>query len=408
MAKQLLNLGTVANDNTGDTLRGGGDKVNDNFNEIYSAIGNGTNLQVSVTNPAVGQVLRYNGSSFLPSDLTSLTAALDVNGNSIISTSNGNIGFAPNGTGDVTFGVGGVTSTFDGATGSIDFPTKVGYKNEFAALGNAPAAASYPGFFFTVDGDDNPYVNINITTGGVGDVRAKLISEYSSVDLLADVDTTTVAPTNNQVLKWNSSSSKWLPADDSAGVSSVNLFATIAGDTGSTTANSQTDTLTVTGGTNITTSITGDELTIDFSGNLTTTFAALTDTDTTGLVQGDSLFYNGTNWIPTRSPITWWEVNATGANDYTIAGPGFASATVDPDLYVMRGMTYAFDNTVQAGAHPFRIQSSQGLSGTPYTDGQTGSGTAVLYFTVPMDAPTNLYYQCTLHAAMQGNIIVVG
>ena len=408
MAKQSLNLGTVANDNTGDTLRGGGDKINDNFNEIYSAIGNGTNLQVSVTNPAVGQVLRYNGSSFLPSDLTSLTAALDVNGNSIISTSNGNISFAPNGTGDVTFGVGGVTSTFDGATGSIDFPTKVGYKNEFAALGNAPAAASYPGFFFTVDGDDNPYVNINITTGGVGDVRAKLISEYSSVDLLADVDTTTVAPTNNQVLKWNSSSSKWLPADDSAGVSSVNLFATIAGDTGSTTANSQTDTLTVTGGTNITTSITGDELTIDFSGNLTTTFAALTDTDTTGLVQGDSLFYNGTNWIPTRSPITWWEVNATGANDYTIAGPGFASATVDPDLYVMRGMTYAFDNTVQAGAHPFRIQSSQGLSGTPYTDGQTGSGTAVLYFTVPMDAPTNLYYQCTLHAAMQGNIIVVG
>ena len=408
MAKQLLNLGTVANDNTGDTLRGGGDKVNDNFNEIYSAIGNGTNLQVSVTNPAVGQVLRYNGSSFLPSDLTSLTAALDVNGNSIISTSNGNIGFAPNGTGDVTFGVGGVTSTFDGATGSIDFPTKVGYKNEFAAIGNAPAAASYPGFFFTVDGDDNPYVNINITTGGVGDVRAKLVSEYSSVDLLADVDTTTVAPTNNQVLKWNDTSSKWQPADDSAGVSSVNLFATIAGDTGSTTANSQTDTLTVTGGTNITTSITGDELTIDFSGNLTTTFAALTDTDTTGLVQGDSLFYNGTNWIPTRSPITWWEVNATGANDYTIAGPGFASATVDPDLYVMRGMTYAFDNTVQAGAHPFRIQSSQGLSGTPYTDGQTGSGTAVLYFTVPMDAPTNLYYQCTLHAAMQGNIIVVG
>ena len=408
MAKQLLNLGTVANDNTGDTLRGGGDKVNDNFNEIYSAIGNGTNLQVSVTNPAVGQVLRYNGSSFLPSDLTSLTAALDVNGNSIISTSNGNISFAPNGTGDVTFGVGGVTSTFDGATGSIDFPTKVGYKNEFAALGNAPAAASYPGFFFTVDGDDNPYVNINITTGGVGDVRAKLVSEYSSVDLLADVDTTTVAPTNNQVLKWNDTSSKWQPADDSAGVSSVNLFATIAGDTGSTTANSQTDTLTVTGGTNITTSITGDELTIDFSGNLTTTFAALTDTDTTGLVQGDSLFYNGTNWIPTRSPITWWEVNATGANDYTIAGPGFASATVDPDLYVMRGQTYAFDNTVQAGAHPFRIQSSQGLSGTPYTDGQTGSGTAVLYFTVPMDAPTNLYYQCTLHAAMQGNIIVVG
>ena len=70
MAKQALNLGSTANDNTGDTLRGGGDKINDNFNELYTAIGNGSSLTVSVTNPAVGQVLRYNGSTFLPSDYT--------------------------------------------------------------------------------------------------------------------------------------------------------------------------------------------------------------------------------------------------------------------------------------------------------------------------------------------------
>ena len=36
MAKQALDLGTVANDNTGDTLRAGGDKINDNFNEFYN------------------------------------------------------------------------------------------------------------------------------------------------------------------------------------------------------------------------------------------------------------------------------------------------------------------------------------------------------------------------------------
>ena len=408
MAKQLLGLGTTANDNTGDTLRGGGDKINDNFNELYSAIGNGTNLQVSVTNPAVGQVLRYNGSGFLPSDLTSLTAALDVNGNSIISSSNGNITIAPNGTGDVYISAGGITTTFDGATGIINAPTQIGYKNEFASLGNAPAANAYGGFFFTVDGDDNPYVNINITTGGVGDVRAKLATEYSSVDLLADIDTTTVAPTNNQVLKWDSTAAKWKPGDDAAGVSSIDLFATVAGDTGSTTANSQTDTLTIAGGTNITTTVVDDTITVDFSGTLTTTFGALTDTDVGSLVQGDSLFYNGTNWVPTRSPITWWEVNASGSSDYTIAGPGFATATADPTLYVMRGFTYAFDNTIQSSAHPFRIQSSQGLSGTPYTDGQTGSGTAVLYWTVPMDAPNTLYYQCTLHAAMNGVINIIG
>ena len=408
MAKQSLNLGTVANDNTGDTLRGGGDKINDNFNEVYSAIGNGTNITVDVTNPAVGQVLRYNGSLFAPSDYANLTSSLDVNGNSIVSSSNGAINIACNGTGSLTLGVGGITNTFSGVDGIIDMPTKVKYKNEFSALGNAPSAASYGGYFFTVDGDDNPYVNINITTGGVGDVRAKIATEYSSIDLLGDVDTTTAAPTNLQVLKWSASAGKWTPQDDESGLSSLNTWAVITGDTGSTTANAQADTLTIAGGTNITTTVVGDTLTVDFSGTLTTTLAALTDTDLSGAVQGDSLFFNGTNWIATRSPITWWELNANGASDYTFNGPGFGSAVADATLYVMRGMTYAFDNTVQATAHPFRIQSTQGLTGTPYTTGQTGSGTAVLYWTVPMDAPSTLYYQCTLHAAMQGTINVVG
>ena len=35
-----------ANDNTGDTLRAGGDKINDNFTELYTAIGNGSNTQL--------------------------------------------------------------------------------------------------------------------------------------------------------------------------------------------------------------------------------------------------------------------------------------------------------------------------------------------------------------------------
>ena len=404
MAKQTLGLGTSANDNTGDTLRAGGDKINDNFNEIYSALGNGSTLQVNTTNPATGQVLRYNGSQFAASDYSNLTSALDVNGNSIVSSSNGNIAVAANGTGDITLAAGGVTSIFDGATGTIAFPTKISYKNEYSSLAAAPAAATYPGYFFTVDGDDKPYVNINIATGGVGDTRAFLLTQYTGIGDLSNVDVTTTAPTSNQVLKWKGT--KWVPGDDNAGVRSINVFQTVGADTGSTTANSQTDTLTIAGGTNITTAISGDTVTINFSGSLTTTFAALTDTNVTGIAQGDSLFWNGTNWIPTRSPITWWEIDANGNADYTFTGPGFATSTNDPTLYLMRGMTYAFDNNT-GGNHPFRIQSTQGLSGTPYTTGQSGSGTAVLYFTVPMDAPATLYYQCTIHAAMQGQINIV-
>lgn len=406
MAKQTLGLGSAANDNTGDTLRVGGDKINDNFNEIYTALGNGSTLSVDTTNPATGQILRYNGSTFLPSDYTTLTSALDVSGNSIISSSNGNITVAPNGTGDVLLTAGSVTSTFDGATGTIDFPTSIQYKNEYSALGNAPAAATYTGYFFTVDGDDNPYVNINITAGGVGDTRAQIITQYSSIDKLSDVDTTTAAPTTNQILKWNGSN--WAPADDegAGGGATQNLFATVAGDSGSTTANATADTLTIAGGSNITTAVSGDTLTVNFSGSLSTTFAALTDTNVAGVVQGDSIYWNGSSWSISRSPMTWWEVGANGSSDYTFSGPGFSGTVNDPTLYVYRGFTYAFDNSV-GGAHPFRIQSTQGLTGTPYTAGQSGSGSSILYWTVPLDSPTTLYYQCTIHASMQGTINVV-
>jgi len=35
MAKQTINLGAAPNDGTGDSLRSGGDKINDNFDELY-------------------------------------------------------------------------------------------------------------------------------------------------------------------------------------------------------------------------------------------------------------------------------------------------------------------------------------------------------------------------------------
>lgn len=36
MAQQLIDLGTVANDGTGDNLRSGGEKINENFTELYA------------------------------------------------------------------------------------------------------------------------------------------------------------------------------------------------------------------------------------------------------------------------------------------------------------------------------------------------------------------------------------
>lgn len=47
MAKQSVNIGSVANDGTGDTLRAAYDKLNDNDTEIYSLLGNGTDLSIT-------------------------------------------------------------------------------------------------------------------------------------------------------------------------------------------------------------------------------------------------------------------------------------------------------------------------------------------------------------------------
>ena len=80
MAKQILDTGTVANDNTGDTLRVGGQKINDNFSEVYNALSSdGTNISfnasalqlntlsdVSTAGATAGQYLQFNAGTWTP------------------------------------------------------------------------------------------------------------------------------------------------------------------------------------------------------------------------------------------------------------------------------------------------------------------------------------------------------
>ena len=92
MAKQTINIGSNANDGTGDPLRTAFDKINDNFTELYGS----------------------------DNDLNTLDANLDVN-NFIITTgvTNGNITITPNGTGDLLLGalrVNGTSISADNST----------------------------------------------------------------------------------------------------------------------------------------------------------------------------------------------------------------------------------------------------------------------------------------------------
>jgi hypothetical protein len=49
MAYQTIGIGTVADDGTGDSLRIGADKANDNFVEIYTLLGDGTDLTSGIS-----------------------------------------------------------------------------------------------------------------------------------------------------------------------------------------------------------------------------------------------------------------------------------------------------------------------------------------------------------------------
>lgn len=80
MAKQTVNIGTVANDGTGDQLRNAFDKLNDNFNEVYgnNFVTEGMLNSDIVTNAKLGA--EYTSSSALTSaaSITVDTSLADV------------------------------------------------------------------------------------------------------------------------------------------------------------------------------------------------------------------------------------------------------------------------------------------------------------------------------------------
>tara|TARA_A200000159_G_scaffold38271_1_gene34457 strand:- start:4101 stop:7889 length:3789 start_codon:yes stop_codon:yes gene_type:complete len=100
-----------------------------------------------------------------------------------------------------------------------------------------------------------------------------------------------------------------------------------------------------------------------------------------------------------------------GSGAYRYSGDGFPlQSGNNPSLYLTRGKTYKF--AVNASGHPFWIQTSSGAynSGNVLSDsdGVTNNGqqSGNVFYTVPMTAPTQLYYVCQYHSSMNGNIYI--
>lgn len=501
MSKQNIGIGSAANDGTGDTLRDGAVKLNNVIDELYDRLGNGTDILINIgAGITEGQVLRFRTepqAEFYGDHLDTLTADLDVSGFNITSNSNGNVTIKPSGVGDINFwgGNSGTPYTYiDGADGYLKWYAPY---NELADL---PNATNHHGMFAHVHDTGKGYFAHSSSW-------IELVDVNSSIGDLSDVDMTVGGgPSNGQILKWNSTTSKFEPANDATGTGGTsgtqNLWETFNADTGTTTASAAQDVLTIAGGTNISTTISGDTLTIDMTGalgdpdqnlfsvigsdngsktattatsqinviggtgistaisgdNLTVTNSAPnitqnlyetvsgdTGTQTASAATAELTFTGGTNIstvvtgdgastvvtinntapaLPTvtegqsivgtgtntfgayASPVLSWDITANGTQAYRFDGPGLSNTTDDPTIYVYRGFTYRFNNTTGT-SHPFEIRVGSG--GAAVTDGVSGSITGVLVYTVPMSvsAGTTFVYQCTIHAGMVGNIVVV-
>ena len=454
MAKQNLSIGASANDGTGDSLRDGAIKLNSVIDEIYTALGNDTNLLVNVGTPASGQVLKWNGSQFAEGHFDALSADLNVKTHKIVSESNGDINIQPDGSGDIKFWRGGAGSALAYVDGDDGF---LKWSAPYPLLTDLPDVATHHGMFAHVHDTGHGYF--------AHGAWIQLIDTTSSIGELTDVDMSVGGgPSDGQVLKWSSANSNWYPDNDATasgggGATTQNLFEGINADSGSTTASAPTDVLTIAGGTNISTSIAGDTLTINMTGTLgdadqnlfsvigsdsgsktanstTTSINFIGGTGISTAVSGDNLT------ITNDSPNADQNLFATFAGDSgsTTAGSTTATLTVAggngitttatanqvsivADLYLASGQTLSenqnfITNTsgeLEAVATPavgFEVGGSVGSGYNFSNNGWNGSGNPTIYvyrgFTYRFNNTTGNGHPFALRQSNGGSAVTAG
>jgi carbon monoxide dehydrogenase subunit G len=101
-----------------------------------------------------------------------------------------------------------------------------------------------------------------------------------------------------------------------------------------------------------------------------------------------------------------YAVTNSGSAAYVFNGEGLTNSS-NPNFTFKRGGTYTFN--VNTPGHPFYINSTQGTgTGNAYNSGVTRNGAiaGAITFTVPMNAPNALYYNCEFHGSMTGIITI--
>jgi hypothetical protein len=266
MTKQIIETGSLANDGTGDTLRTGAQKINANFTELYNSI-------YSLPTAGVGSVGTLGG--------------VKVDGISVV-ISNGVISSA--GTTAPASTTDNAITRFDGTTGRLlqnsvvtisDFGAIVApvassvipfhYDNQAAF----PSAVTYHGAIAHSHADGKMYFAHSgawTALASVNDIPSTAaVLAVTSIDALSDVNTSSVIPTNGQVLAWQASTSQWKPTSVAGAAGGTVISTTVVSANGfAGTVATATSTPAIT----ISTSITGV-----LKGNGTAISAATSGTD---------------------------------------------------------------------------------------------------------------------------------
>jgi len=253
MAKLTINRGSTANDGTGDNLRDGANKVNLNFTEIYTAIGDGSTVDGTIkiaddsstvaTISANGETLKILGGTAITSVLSGNTLTIAADTSSLITA-----------TGTTTLTNKSIDLTDNTLTGTTaEFNTAL-TDNDFATLTGTEALTNK-----TINASSNTLSNI---------VNANL--------------------------------------SGSAAITNANLAnssISVVGDDSSAQSVSLGETLLFTGGSGITTSISGNEITFATDGAVVTETS--TDTLTNKTINGpDNTLTNIANGSLANSSVT--------------------------------------------------------------------------------------------------------
>jgi hypothetical protein len=448
-----------------DTTQLGGVKVDGttitiNAGVISSALSLSALSDVNTSGAADGQVLKYSTtqSKWIPaSDLTG--AGGSGIGLTSLSVSVG----SPSGTGTMSYNnaTGVFTFTPPALSAYATTATLSTYATT-ASLSSYATTASLNSLIPSQSSHSGQY----LTTNGATLSWAAITS--NTLSALTDVNISTVS--DGQVLKYNSAQGKWTPASDlttngggGVALTSFSVSTAAAGGSGglyydnatgvftftppfisvytlptATVGTSSTGTLggvkvdgttiTIANGVisgaqaGVTSVVSGTGyISVNTSNGVVTVSNTLTSLNS--LADANALVINGTNLTVDKIAIhavACYDVLFLGLTAYTMLN--FASGN-NPTIYALSGTCIAFN--LQVIGHPFALQTTGGVDldwtttntygtlvhvstqGTVSTGANAqGKVTGTLYWNITPGFSGTVRYQCTLHAAMRGNIVV--